>query len=151
MHEQRRAQTFAYGVAVLAIGLSVLLRLALFGLVADRSPFITFFFAVILSAYIGGVRPGLLATLLSAVAADYFLIAPRYSLWIYDTAQANALGLFVLIGVAFSVLGESRLRSERRVAAGERRYSVTLASIGDAVIATDTQARVTFLNPAAEA
>ena len=33
----------------------------------------------------------------------------------------------------------------------ERRYAVTLASIGDAVIATDDQARVTFLNPLAEA
>ncbi len=32
----------------------------------------------------------------------------------------------------------------------ERRYAVTLASIGDAVIATDDQARVTFLNPMAE-
>lgn len=36
------------------------------------------------------------------------------------------------------------LREERE------RYRVTLASIGDAVIATDTQGRVTFLNPVAE-
>ena len=35
--------------------------------------------------------------------------------------------------------------------ADERRYAVTLSSIGDAVIATDDQARVTFLNPVAEA
>jgi two-component system sensor histidine kinase/response regulator len=150
MHDQRRTQLIAYGVAVLGTGLSVLVRLALFGLVADRSPFITFFFAIILSAYIGGVGPGLLATLLSAVAANYFLIEPRYSLWIHDAAQAYALGLFVLIGLVLSVLGESRIRSQRRIAAGERRYAVTLASIGDAVIATDTEARVTFLNPAAE-
>lgn len=34
--------------------------------------------------------------------------------------------------------------------AGESRHAVTLASIGDAVIATDPQALVTFLNPAAE-
>ena len=49
-----------------------------------------------------------------------------------------------------SVLSESLHRSGRRIAASERRYAVTLASIGDAVIAADTQARVTFLNPAAE-
>src|SRR5262249_47231052 len=48
-------------------------------------------------------------------------------------------------------LSELLHRSHRRAAASERRYAVTLASIGDAVIATDTQARVTFLNPAAEA
>ena len=48
-------------------------------------------------------------------------------------------------------MGESWLRAKRRIAASERRYAVTLASIGDAVIATDAQASVSFLNPAAEA
>jgi PAS domain S-box-containing protein len=59
--------------------------------------------------------------------------------------------LFVLVGTVISWLSESLHRSRGRIAASERRYAVTLASIGDAVIATDTQARVTFLNPAAEA
>ncbi len=120
MRDQRRTQLIAYGVAVLSTGLSVLLRLALFGLLVDRSPFITFLPGIILSAYIGGVRPGLLATLLSAVAADYFLIDPRYSLWIHDAAQAYALGLFVLIGVAFSVLMESLHRSRLRFSEEEQ-------------------------------
>ena len=40
----------------------------------------------------------------------------------------------------------------RRVAHEEReRLQVTLESIGDAVISTDAQGRVTFLNPVAEA
>jgi PAS domain S-box-containing protein len=151
MNESSRGRLVAYGVAVLATGLSVLLRLALFGFVGNRAPYITFFPAIILSAYMGGVRPGLLATLLSAVAADFILIEPRFTLVIRDPAEAYALGLFVLIGVALSGLGESRLRFQRRVAANEQRYAVTLASIGDAVIATDTQALVTYLNPAAEA
>ena len=42
-----------------------------------------------------------------------------------------------------------RQRAARRCAERER-YRVTLASIGDAVIATDTQGRVTFLNEVAE-
>jgi PAS domain S-box-containing protein len=41
--------------------------------------------------------------------------------------------------------------AERKLRESERRYAVTLASIGDAVIATDDQGRVTFLNPVAEA
>ena len=39
--------------------------------------------------------------------------------------------------------------SEQRLRASEQRYAVTLASIGDAVIATDSALVVTFLNPAA--
>src|SRR5262249_2068667 len=52
---------------------------------------------------------------------------------------------------AISVLGESWHRWQRQLSASERRYAITLASIGDAVIATDREARVAFLNPAAEA
>ncbi len=41
--------------------------------------------------------------------------------------------------------------TERRLRASERRYAVTLSSIGDAVIATDELAQITFMNPVAEA
>jgi PAS domain S-box-containing protein len=115
-----------------------------------RSP-VTFFPGVVVSAAVGGLGPGLLATLLSAAAADFFVTEPHLHFGIFsDPVERYAAGLFVVTGVALSVLGESLLRSRRRLTAGERRYAVTLASIGDAVIATDAQARVTFLNPAAE-
>lgn len=41
--------------------------------------------------------------------------------------------------------------AEQRLRESERRYAVTLSSIGDAVIATDAGARIVFLNPVAEA
>jgi PAS domain S-box-containing protein len=41
-------------------------------------------------------------------------------------------------------------RAERRLRESERRFATTLHSIGEAVIATDSQGRVTFLNPVAE-
>ncbi|MET0339749.1 MAG: response regulator [Polyangiales bacterium] len=41
--------------------------------------------------------------------------------------------------------------AERRLRESERRYAVTLSSIGDAVIASDAQATVVFMNAAAEA
>jgi PAS domain S-box-containing protein len=41
-------------------------------------------------------------------------------------------------------------QAERRLRASEHRYAVTLQSIGDAVIAADSRAAVTFLNPVAE-
>jgi PAS domain S-box-containing protein len=42
-------------------------------------------------------------------------------------------------------------QAESRLRASERRYHTTLASIADAVIATDAVGRITFLNPVAEA
>ncbi|PYK63044.1 MAG: hypothetical protein DME21_04310 [Verrucomicrobia bacterium] len=43
-----------------------------------------------------------------------------------------------------------RKRSEDRLRQSEERFRVTLASIGDAVIVTDSRAHVTFMNPVAE-
>ncbi|WP_286162099.1 PAS domain S-box protein [Burkholderia sp. WP9] len=41
--------------------------------------------------------------------------------------------------------------AERRLRESEQRYAVTLSSIGDAVIATDRESRINFINPVAEA
>jgi two-component system, sensor histidine kinase and response regulator len=152
MHEKQRAQLIAYGVAVLATGVSLFLRWSLLPVGDHHTPFIfmAFFPAVILSAFLGGLGPGLVSTLLGAAAAKCFLIKPFYSFQISDEAEAIALGLFVLTGVVISGLTESLHRSRHQAAASERRYAVTLASIGDAVIATGDRARVTFMNRVAE-
>src|SRR5262249_44478223 len=41
--------------------------------------------------------------------------------------------------------------AERRLRESERRYAITLASLGDAVIACDERSQVTFMNPVASA
>ena len=151
MNEPRSRRLAAYGVAVLATVVSLLVRVYLLNPVMDvRALYITFCPAVLIAAYFGGFWPGLLATILSAVSVDYLFVEPRYSFWIDTTHDALALTFFVLVGLFISALSESLHRSQPRIVANERRYSVTLSSIGDAVIATDTQARVTFLNPVAE-
>jgi PAS domain S-box-containing protein len=68
---------------------------------------------------------------------------------IYAASAIAALGIGLL---AFSILREME-RRERVAAAlqqSEEWFRVTLSSIGDGVIATDDQGRVSFLNPVAE-
>jgi PAS domain S-box-containing protein len=151
MEQKIRARLVAYGVAVVATGVTLLLRLPLVTVIGDNAQLMTFFPAIIFSAYVGGLGPGLLATLLGAAAGRFFLMASPYSLVIDSVDRAYGLGLYVLAGAVISALTESMHRSRRRIQGSERRYAVTLASIGDAVMATDTRARVTFLNPVAEA
>src|ERR1700692_3843138 len=151
MPEKRRAQLVAYGVAVLGPAVSLLVRWPLWPVLGDAAPHMTYFPAVMLAAYFGGFWPGLLTTILSAVAAHHFVTRELSSFRVPSVNEAAALSLFVLVGAIISGLSESLHRARLRIAVSERRYAVTLSSIGDAVLATDTQGRVTFLNPAAEA
>src|SRR5258706_10748574 len=68
-----------YGLAVLVVALAVLLALAL-GPDLSQSRLVIFCAAVALAAWFGGLGPGLLASLLSMAAVDYFFIAPLSSL-----------------------------------------------------------------------
>jgi hypothetical protein len=84
----------------------------------DRPLLILFIFPVILSAYVGGLGPGILSTILAAAIVDYFLIPPTGSLLIaqpYDIAQWL---MFVLNGAIISLLTEAlhrfRASAEKR-------------------------------------
>jgi two-component system cell cycle sensor histidine kinase/response regulator CckA len=48
-------------------------------------------------------------------------------------------------------LGLHKHDAQRRLRESEQRYATTLTSIGDAVIATDAEGRITFMNPVAQA
>ena len=131
MHDQRRRQLIAYGVAVLATALSLVIRLALVRWLGHYAELMTFFPAIIVSAYLGGLGPGLLATVPYAAAGDYFLVEPCATLWRFMTwAGPIALGLFLLVGAVISVLMESLHRSRLRI--NEEEQSRTQQAVREA-------------------
>jgi PAS domain S-box-containing protein len=152
-----RSTLLLYALAVLAPALSLLVRWPLWPLLDNKFPYITFFPAILLTAYCGGLRPGLLATTLSAIGVLHILLEPPSDFRTFTGADLIGFGLFLVIGVLICCLSESLLRARRRseasgkrLRASEARYRVTLASIGDAVLVTDSQGRVTFLNALAQ-
>src|SRR4051812_8817620 len=114
MHERPRSRLVAYGVAVLATAVSLLVRWPLWPVLEDTVPHMTFFPAVMTAAYFGGFGPGLLATFLSAMAANYFLIEPLDTFGVKGMNAAVAMPLFVLVGTIISVLSESLHRARHR-------------------------------------
>jgi len=77
-------------------------------------PFITLFPAVFLAAYLGGLGPGILATLLGVVTALHFFIEPvGGSLSLANPVASYGVLLFTLSGAATAWLGETRLRGHR--------------------------------------
>ncbi len=72
---------WSYGIAVLSVAAALTVsRLPAIHL--QDAPVSLFLCAVILSAWFGGVGPGLVATLLSALAFNYYFLPPIHSfLW----------------------------------------------------------------------
>jgi len=83
----------------------------------------TFFPAVMLAAYLGGFWPGLLATILSAIAANFLFPKHLPSFQATQVNEVAALILFVLVGSILSGLSESLHRARRRIVADERRQA----------------------------
>src|SRR5262245_46821582 len=127
-----RPPVLRYGVAVGAVAAALLLSFLLRSYV-EPNPFIFFFAAVALSAGYGGFRAGLLATVCSILLADYFFIPP-YVLLALDLGGFVRLASFALTAALISWLGVARQRADLW-------WRVTLASIADAVIVTDTRAQ----------
>lgn len=86
-----------YSLAVIAVGLALIVRLALAPWMPDRAMFLPFFFAIAVTAMLAGMKPGLLATALSVLAVDWFLIPPLRSLWIAESEDQLAFFLFLLM------------------------------------------------------
>jgi PAS domain S-box-containing protein len=140
-----------YLVAVGATGLALLVRVALAPWVFERATFMPFFMAIIGTAWYGGLRPGLLATALSAGAGAFFLLPPHHSLWVESGSDRLQLALFVCTGVGICLACESLHVARRRAKQRREVLRAILSSMGDAVISTDPEGRVTSVNPVAAA
>ena len=157
MFTANRSWVSRYSFTALVVTLATLLRFGLVPLIHLEVPFIVYFPAILLCAWFGGLGPGLLSTALGGLAALYFFLPPQFSVTISEPTGLAQVIIFSLAGALISVMAENLHQARRRTEESEARgreqgekLRVTLASIGDAVIATDAEGRVTFMNHIAE-
>jgi PAS domain S-box-containing protein len=112
-----RSRAARYIYVAVAVVLALLLRVAL----AERSitlpTYITFYPVVFLAALLGGISEGILATALSALLADYFLLPPFGSFAIHSVSDIVAMVIFCAAGITASVVAGLYQRSRERRAA----------------------------------
>ena len=151
-HAAGAAAWARYAWAVGAVAAATLLTFALretLGSQHVRIVFIFYFPAVLLTAMRAGRGPAALAILLSALAGDFFFLPPFYVFsFTYEVALQSAL--FLVVATMLLHLTERSRGAEADARRSEQSLSITLSSIGDAVIATDAEGRVTFVNAVAE-
>jgi PAS domain S-box-containing protein len=142
-----------YIVAAAAAAFATFARMALDPAWGERHPYITFFPAIMLSGWLGGLGPGLLTTLISALTAIYFWMAPIRSFRISDSGELLGLAVFVLVGIVISVLNEAWRRGTMALGDSERQLAELAAIVSgsdDAIVSKDLQSTIRSWNTGAE-
>jgi K+-sensing histidine kinase KdpD len=92
--------------AILTVFVAFLLRV-LDPVIGQGLPFILFYPTVVLSAWFGGLLPGILATVLSGLLAWYVFIPPHYSFAVLHYTVVGQMLIFLFGGTLISLLAES--------------------------------------------
>jgi PAS domain S-box-containing protein len=159
------APIVSYGTSLALVLAALLLKLY----VIKNAPVLPFIIALMLSAWFGGIGPGIFAALLDTVAAGW-LIQPKHSLnTVVETALA--MGFFLVITQALAKIYRGHLKTadavlalargleerDRQLIASQqnlenetRIQKAILHSIGEGVVVTDASGRFLIFNQSAK-
>ena len=139
-----------YGLGLLAVAAAVLLRWLLDPLMGDALPLVTIFGAVAAAVWLGGYRLAVPITIIGYVACHYLFISPRGQLNFSRVADVVGVIAYFFTCALIIIIGEAARIANARAHDRREVFRVTLRSIGDAVITTDTEGHITYLNGVAE-
>jgi PAS domain S-box-containing protein len=147
-------------LAVGLTGLTLFLRIQFASWFGPHPVLVLFVLPVVLSAYVGGLGAGLLATALTAVGTDLLLLQPLGKMAISQDGDFNQWLLSIAVGVLASVLSESLHRARqrigttlvdlRRVQAANARFAAIVESSEDAIISKTLAGVIISWNSGAE-
>ncbi|MBH8571643.1 PAS domain S-box protein [Nostocaceae cyanobacterium CENA369] len=127
----------SYGSTVLIVALTLVLMLVLDPwLNISRTPFLVFFSTVIVSAWYGGLKSGILAVLLSVLLSDYFFLAPTYNLN-FHPRDLLRVELFISQGLLLSLLFEVLRTAKQQVEVNLKKLKVSEELLRSALSSLD--------------
>ncbi len=158
MQKIKRWLLSGYGVAVLATLAALLFRSLLMPLLGENAPLLVFIMPVVVSAWYGGLAPGLFATALGALVGSYFFIQPFFNLNITGLGEGVRICIFLVEGVLISWLSEGLKKAKQRTEAiafslkeSEEQYRLIVEGVEDyAIFMLDPNGRIATWNVGAE-
>ncbi len=139
-----------YAIAIAATAAALGLRWLLDPYLGNALPLVTLFGSVAISVWIGGWQPALLTTIAGYVSVAYLFIEPRGSLGLDVPENVVGLAAYLCTCGLIIAIGVGMRAAQRKASEQREVLQVTLRSIGDAVITTDNEGRISYLNPVAQ-
>jgi PAS domain S-box-containing protein len=155
--DSRHSLIWRYGGAVLVSLIFLAVRwLVGHFIIDDGVPFATLFIPIALSAFYGGLGPGIASVLTTVALTDYLLIPPLYTLGLPNTNAVVGTLMFAISGLVVSALGEAsrkavaqasseaeiRRAAQQLLSANEERLRITeqvvLGGVWDWDVANDS-------------
>lgn len=109
-----RSELKHYVVAVLAVAVAFAFTLWLNSLTPQ--PIVSLFFAAIaISSWFGGIKPGIVTAVLSALLCDYFLFPPLYTFVAHNLSDSAQLIEFILVALILCAAFEQLRATQRSI------------------------------------
>lgn len=144
----QRSILLRYSFAVLVTVAMLLIHHKISTDLSNRLMLILLMPPITISALIGGLGPGLFATVLAALGVKYMTILPMHSLWFADSRDLLQWTFLIASGVAVSVVIEIMSRAHRASENHRRLLEAVLDSMNDAVCISDSAGRFIEFNDA---
>ena len=147
IRELRNNVIASYGVPLVAVALASFAR----GSINDGSfgPFTTCYPAIVISAFVGGLGPGVLALALSSLTAWFWFLPPDGS-WVLGKEQIISLCIFALVGAVSVVVVQILNSAFMRVLTREHQLRLFIETALNGVIVVDGKGTIRFVNAIAE-
>ena len=141
----RENPVLRYGVALFFV--TAALAANFIPIVGQRLPFLFFFAAVALTARLCGFGPALMATVLSGALANFFFLAPYFSLSFGPNAFLQVF-LFVLVSLLITSVALQKSAAEMAAFKSQGQLTETLRTITDGFISYSPDWTINYVNPA---
>jgi len=148
--ESVRRPRIAYTTSLAGLAAAILIRWLLDPILGDNLPLVLLYGPVAVAVWVGGWRPAVLVVLLGYFACDYLFMEPRRAVGPTDLEALTGLLAYVFTCALIIAIGMAMRRAQADASERRETLEITLRSIGDAVITTDVEGRVTYLNAVAE-
>ncbi|MFA9217448.1 MAG: putative bifunctional diguanylate cyclase/phosphodiesterase [Sphingomonadaceae bacterium] len=139
---------YNYPLALVLVGIMLVIRTHMGLDVASRPLMILFMLPILVSAMVGGLGPGLLATAMSAVGTKLLVVQPLYSGHFNDMHDLTQWVMLIVNGSVVSGLSEFMRSAIRKGNADRNLLSGIISGTSDAVFVKDLDGRYLLVNEA---